>query len=217
LIGIHRPTFRPIDYIVLAIYVIILALTGLIAEATVITILFILMTVVSVAWLIVNRLNQVTSDYTLPQIAKMPIGQTISMIGATLVFAYLIQIIVPVIVKILTGASDEQMTNADEIGRLFAEHPWMVTILVLSAPIIEEVVFRGILFGRLAYANKFWIAIVLSSLLFALLHFVPFAVVTFFLLGALLAYLYHTTKRLWAPIVVHFVINSLALLAQSMM
>jgi membrane protease YdiL (CAAX protease family) len=217
LIEIHRPTFRFIDYSVLAIYVIVLVLTSLIASETVIIILFILMTVVSVVWLIFNRLNQVKRDYIDSPLVKMPIGQTIATIGGALVLAYLIQIFVPLIVQWITGASNEQMTNADEIGKLFAEHPLMVTILVLSAPFIEEVIFRGILFGRLANAGKFWLAIVLSSLLFALLHFVPFAVVTFFLLGALLAYVYHTTKRLWAPIAIHFMINSLALLAQSLM
>ncbi len=217
MIEIHRPTFRFIDYSVLAIYVIVLVLTSLIASETVIIILFILMTVVSVVWLIFNRLNQVKRDYIDSPLVKMPIGQTIATIGGALVLAYLIQIFVPLIVQWITGASNEQMTNADEIGKLFAEHPLMVTILVLSAPFIEEVIFRGILFGRLANAGKFWLAIVLSSLLFALLHFVPFAVVTFFLLGALLAYVYHTTKRLWAPIAIHFMINSLALLAQSLM
>lgn len=84
----------------------------------------------------------------------------------------------------------------------------------LMAPLVEEMLFRGFLFGGLRQRVAPWAAAVLSALLFAALHLQPFAFPVLFLYGILLAMLYHRSNSLWPPILMHATINSLGVLAQ---
>jgi membrane protease YdiL (CAAX protease family) len=77
---------------------------------------------------------------------------------------------------------------------------------VIVAPITEEILFRGFLYGTLRrYAGPL-VAILGSALIFASLHetqtFLPILVI-----GALLAFLYERTGSLIAPIAAHAVNN----------
>ncbi len=82
------------------------------------------------------------------------------------------------------------------------------------APVVEEVVFRGFLFGGLRRAVHPVAAAVGSSAIFGALHLQPLAFPALFLLGVLLALLYHRTGSLWPPILMHFCVNALGLVAQ---
>jgi membrane protease YdiL (CAAX protease family) len=84
-----------------------------------------------------------------------------------------------------------------------------IILIVLIAPIIEEILFRGFIYT--AIRNKFGrrMAYLLSTILFAGLHanligFLPISV-----LGILLAYLYEHTGSLIPSITVHVTHNSL--------
>jgi uncharacterized protein len=84
----------------------------------------------------------------------------------------------------------------------------------IMAAVIEEVVFRGFLFGGLLkYVGPVWAAIG-SAVLFGALHLQPLAFPALTFLGLILALLYYRTGSLWMPILMHFVVNALALLAQ---
>lgn len=87
-------------------------------------------------------------------------------------------------------------------------------VATILAPIVEEIVFRGFLFAGLRKHFHFSIAALLSGAIFGGIHLQPFAFPVLFLLGALLAWLYERTKSLWAPILMHFCINALAVIAQ---
>jgi nicotinamidase-related amidase len=77
------------------------------------------------------------------------------------------------------------------------------------APIIEELMFRGILLPWLRQAVGPWPAILLSSAIFAIAHLdawpAPFAL---FVLALFLGYLAYRTTSLVAPIVLHSVFNA---------
>jgi membrane protease YdiL (CAAX protease family) len=93
-------------------------------------------------------------------------------------------------------------------------------IIIFIAPFVEEVLFRGLVFGNLK--GKYRVAAyVVSCLLFAALHVWQFAVVsremTYFLLmvqylvpGLVLAWMYERSGTLWASIVLHMAVNALA-------
>lgn len=96
-------------------------------------------------------------------------------------------------------------------------------IVIFLAPFVEEVLFRGLVFGNLRSKNPLW-GYVVSCLLFALLHVWQFAVVeqdlTYFLLavqylvpGVVLAWVYERSGTLWSSIALHAVANALAVLA----
>ena len=93
-------------------------------------------------------------------------------------------------------------------------------IIVFLAPFIEEVLFRGLVFGNLKSKSRV-VAYLVSCVLFALLHVWQFAVVqqdlTYFLLmvqylvpGAVLAWAYESSGTLWASIGLHAAVNALS-------
>lgn len=83
-------------------------------------------------------------------------------------------------------------------------------IIVLLAPVIEELVFRGVLFNLLNKKQGLVAAMVLSSLFFGVLHaatFVPTA-----LMGFLFAFIYHRTGNIRLVILAHMFNNFVAFL-----
>lgn len=93
-------------------------------------------------------------------------------------------------------------------------------IIVFLAPFVEEVLFRGLVFGNLKHKSRV-VAYLASCFLFALIHVWQFAVVnqdiTYFLLmvqylvpGAVLAWAYESSGTLWASIGLHAVANALS-------
>jgi len=87
-----------------------------------------------------------------------------------------------------------------------ANHPYSLTVYVL-APIKEELLYRGILLRRLSASMGFWPALVLSSLVFAVLgHGNP---LTAFAMGAWLGFVYgpYGGRSLAFPALLHVLHN----------
>ena len=93
-------------------------------------------------------------------------------------------------------------------------------IVILLAPFVEEVLFRGLVFGNLKAKSRF-AAYAVSCALFALLHVWQFALksqdVTYFWLmvqylvpGAVLAWAYEHSGTLWTSIGLHAAANALS-------
>lgn len=80
----------------------------------------------------------------------------------------------------------------------------------VAAPIGEEVFFRGFLYNSLKRRINVPSAIILSGLMFAVVHFGPLAILVIFPMGMLLAYVYEKTKSLWVTICMHAVHNGLS-------
>jgi hypothetical protein len=83
--------------------------------------------------------------------------------------------------------------------------------LILIA-VLEEIAFRGVLFRIVEKSLGTWIAIILSSVVFAIAHLPNegisiLAVVSVTAAGVLLAGAYMLTRRLWFPIALHFAWN----------
>ncbi len=80
----------------------------------------------------------------------------------------------------------------------------LIIMTVILAPILEEILFRGILMRGLIN-NKMdpKIAIILAALIFGLVHFNPWQFVGAFLLGLVLGLVYYKTKSLLMPILLH--------------
>ncbi len=84
-------------------------------------------------------------------------------------------------------------------------------VVVLWAPLVEEVFFRGFVFPGLAGWLGILGAAVASSALFALAHIDrPIFVPPIFVTGMLLAWLYHKTGSIWSSFSAHALQNALA-------
>lgn len=79
----------------------------------------------------------------------------------------------------------------------------------IIAPVIEELFFRGLIYGRLRQAMKPIVAIFISSLLFGIFHGNIVQGVYAFFIGFVLALVYEKTGALWLSIVGHALINTI--------
>jgi membrane protease YdiL (CAAX protease family) len=87
-------------------------------------------------------------------------------------------------------------------------------IMALLPAIGEELFFRGALQkALLRMSNTPWVAILVSSAVFGLLHGTFFKLIPIFTLGLLLGTIYHITRNLWYTITIHFLNNAFAVLS----
>ncbi|MGL4773218.1 MAG: lysostaphin resistance A-like protein [Clostridium sp.] len=87
---------------------------------------------------------------------------------------------------------------------------YFILSAVVVAPIIEEIIFRGVVLGGLLNRYSPKKAIIISSLLFALMHMNIHQGINAFILGSLFGYIYYKTKSLYLTMFCHFVNNSFA-------
>ncbi len=80
----------------------------------------------------------------------------------------------------------------------------MIVLAVIMAPIFEEIVFRGIIQkGLINKGMNPATAIIIASVVFGLVHANPWQFVGAVLLGCVLGFVYHRTKSLLLPILLH--------------
>lgn len=105
-----------------------------------------------------------------------------------------------------------------ELRRLFAAIPdtlpnsilLFVTIAVV-APLLEEILFRGLLQNALSKRLPVWAAIALSALVFGAMHMDFYALPPLVLMGAIFGVIYHLTGSLRVTILLHMINNAAAL------
>lgn len=90
--------------------------------------------------------------------------------------------------------------------------PWAFAAVVVIAPLFEEWICRGFLFGSLRERFGLRKACLLSALFFGVLHLQPVPALNAFFLGLVLAWVYARTGTLWAPVLLHAVHNLAAYL-----
>jgi len=91
------------------------------------------------------------------------------------------------------------------------ESSWAgVLAITIVGPVLEEMLFRGAITTELLKCYNPKYAIFLSALFFGIFHLNPAQILTAFLIGLLLAWLYYKTQSLWPGILVHIMNNSLA-------
>ena len=84
---------------------------------------------------------------------------------------------------------------------------WIAVLAVVAAPIFEEFIFRGLIFGGLRRTLGVTASVLASAAIFAIVH-PPAGVIPVFGLGIATALVYERTRLLFGPIVVHAVYNA---------
>jgi len=86
----------------------------------------------------------------------------------------------------------------------------LVFSTVIGAPILEEIVFRGFLQTALANRIGDFLAVIISSTIFGLIHFDLDAMPLLIVMGLFLGGLYSITRSIWPSVALHMVNNGLA-------
>ena len=101
----------------------------------------------------------------------------------------------------------------EEMFKSIMGNRWGYLALGILAPLAEEMVFRGaILRTLLNYFNgrMYWVPIIVSALLFGLVHGNMAQLLNAFLIGILLGWMYYRTESIVPGIVLHWVNNTVA-------
>lgn len=101
-------------------------------------------------------------------------------------------------------AADAQSVMEDTSPPEF--NRWLIISTVVLAPVIEEFIFRGIILNKWAEKSSNTRALIISSLLFGLLHIGSF-IIPQFIGGLLYGIVYIKTKKLIYPILMHSISN----------
>lgn len=88
----------------------------------------------------------------------------------------------------------------------------LVLVVVIGAPLVEELVYRGLLQGAAVRTTRRWPAVVAVALFFAVIHFQPVEIPGLFVIGLVLGAGALLTGRLGLSIVTHLAFNATGLL-----
>jgi uncharacterized protein len=124
------------------------------------------------------------------------------------------------LVNIFSGSLAEKPVNQQILESQTKPSLWswarMGFALVIFAPVVEELVFRWLLFEALGFG---YLSVFLSALTFGLAHYqgekTPAGILIFLIypiLGLILAYTYNKKKNLIWPVAFHFLNNLVAFL-----
>lgn len=83
-------------------------------------------------------------------------------------------------------------------------------LLAIIAPIVEELIFRGWLYGKLRVKIPKWVAIIVTSLVFGLVHLQWNVGITVFCMSIVTCTLREITGSIYAGTLVHIINNSVA-------
>lgn len=120
------------------------------------------------------------------------------------------------VLVLITGIVIEPVLNLfpesflDLLNQMGANGGWSVLMLAILAPVMEEVLFRGILLESVREKYSSGRAIVVSALMFGVIHVIPQQVVNAFVIGLILGFIYVRTDSLWPVIIIHALNNAMA-------
>lgn len=116
------------------------------------------------------------------------------------------------------GKLDYQLMNDQHLSALTASKipaGLIPFVVILCGPLVEELIYRMILFGWLEDYLPVALAIALQGLVFGMIHMHAWTWPEFFSIlphmgtGLVLGYSYHKSGSLWVPIGLHILTNSL--------
>lgn len=114
------------------------------------------------------------------------------------------------------GVEPEGVKQAMEIAREPAKFAASLFVMAVLAPLVEEAVFRGLLYGWIAGRWGTVAAWLVSSVLFAAAHVEPAHAILVLPLGLWFGWLRRHTGSLWPSLVAHMANNGLAVLAAAL-
>lgn len=128
-----------------------------------------------------------------------------------ILFAFLFMFLISSL-DFLVGLNDPTWVSIWEIDTVNVDSGMVILdaiSAIIFAPIIEELIFRGVLFNRLKIRTGIFPAMIISSFIFAIGH--DFGGITSaFLFGICMCILYLKTDNILIPMTVHFINNIVA-------
>lgn len=171
-----------------------------------ITIVANLVTVAVVCLIFVCRKKKITEELSLRKFhSKAVLPIILFGLGLNVLTTFAMSFLPESILGSYQEASSALLTDIDI---------WSIILTVIVAPLVEEVVLRGLVYTRFKKGMPVIVAMILSSLLFGLLHGHWLWALYAGIFGMVLAWTFERTKSLFASILLHFAYNSCAMLLE---
>lgn len=129
-----------------------------------------------------------------------------------IVFGSIATLVVSIVVS-QVGPEPQGVKEALKVSRDPAQFLASLAVMAVLAPLVEELVFRGLLYGWLASRWNSGLAWIVSSLAFAAAHYEPAHIVIVLPLGLLFGWLRRRTDSLVPSICAHVANNAFAVFA----
>lgn len=95
-------------------------------------------------------------------------------------------------------------------AQMLSANIWAFLTVVVAAPILEELLMRGIVLNGLLRNYSPWKAIIWSSVFFGVMHLNPWQFITAMIMGMAIGYLYWKSKSLLLCMFIHALNNGIA-------
>lgn len=130
---------------------------------------------------------------------------------AYVVYILVASLVIQAITQAVPGFQPDQVQDVgfSMIGQRYELLAAFITIVII-APIAEEVLFRGYLYGKLLQRVPVWAAMLATSVLFGIVHMQWNVGVDVFVLSMFLCALRSLTGSIWAGVLVHMIKNGIA-------
>lgn len=148
---------------------------------------------------------------------KVPLRQAMALAVAAITAAMAFNYIYATYIIPGVGMQEEMAKMLASIPHTPVNIAAIFFAIVIAAPIVEELLFRGMLQNAVAKYVPFWAAILLSSFLFAVVHLQLYAIPGLMSLSIAFGYLYHRTGSLRTNIILHMANNAVALLVSQIL
>lgn len=126
------------------------------------------------------------------------------------ILAILAELIAGLVESLLNGGSPTS-ENTTKLLLIFQQYPFVSLYLVVAAPVMEELIFRRTIYGKLSsFTGKIGAALI-SSVLFALAHADGFLLI-YTLIGLVFCYVYTKTGKLFTSMIAHSLMNTIVLI-----
>ena len=116
----------------------------------------------------------------------------------------------------LIGIEDTSANQASIVSGFKGKYAYLMFASVLIAPFVEEILFRKFIYGLIEEKFKWpwWSSVIISAVIFAAIHDTSVFFFQYFFTSLVLCLSYSLFKKnIWVPIGIHFLNNSLPLLA----
>lgn len=139
---------------------------------------------------------------------KYKLSTYIAAIIVIILILFICLIFLVILFYFIVGKTPTTSTKLLGMVNIFRENKLLVLFTVLTAGIVEELIFRGYLQPRLEIIFKNpYLAIIISSILFALLHYGYGTVINVigpFIIGLVFSYYYWKYRNIKVLIICHF-------------
>lgn len=147
-----------------------------------------------------TKIQNLINDY----LRKINIKEIIDVVFTQIVISFGTTLLILGIICLINIDTANSLNNAGE--DVFTNTIASFILTVISAPILEELFFRVVLFKRISKFFNVYIGMILSSLLFGVLH-MELAIVGAVIFGFANCILYLKYRNILIPMTVHFLNN----------